>query len=77
MKNKKLLTTAQRIGTILLELRPSSFFSPFSVVWPTQIFGIFKKKKVTTQFGFFFFQSNWPAQYQKMHSTLNEKKGMA
>ena len=24
------------------------FFSPFSVVQPTQIFGIFKKKKVTT-----------------------------
>ena len=24
------------------------FFSPFSVVRPTQIFGIFRKKKVTT-----------------------------
>ena len=28
--------------------KPSSFFSPFTVVRPTQIFGIFKKKKVTT-----------------------------
>ena len=26
-------------------IRPSSFFSPLSVVRPTQIFGIFKKKK--------------------------------
>ena len=26
-------------------LRPSFFFSPFSVIRPTQIFGIFKKKK--------------------------------
>ena len=25
-------------------IRPSSFFSPFTVVRPTQIFGIFKKK---------------------------------
>ena len=29
-------------------LRQSSFFSPFSVVRPTQIFGIFQKKKVST-----------------------------
>ena len=29
-------------------IRPSSFFSPFSVVRPAQIFGIFKKKKVKT-----------------------------
>ena len=29
---------------IRILFRPSSFFSPFSVVRPTQIFGIFKKK---------------------------------
>ena len=32
---------------------PSSFYSPFSVVRPTQIFGIFKKKKGTTQLNHF------------------------
>ena len=32
----------------VLMFRPSSFFSPFSVVPPTQIFGVFKKKKGTT-----------------------------
>ena len=30
---------------IRILFRPSSFFSPFSVVRPTQIFGIFRKKK--------------------------------
>ena len=32
-------------GSHTFALRPSSFISPFSVVQPTQIFGIFKKKK--------------------------------
>ena len=30
---------------IFFAVRPSSFFSPFSVIWSTQICGIFKKKK--------------------------------
>ena len=45
--NNQLIVNTTIIGTFVLcqlHVRPSSFFSLFSIVWPTQIFGIFKKK---------------------------------
>ena len=39
-------------------IRPSSFFSPFSVVRPIQIFGIFKKKKKSNDVVKLFFTWN-------------------
>ena len=49
-QQKKILATTHLLSlrmtfTFLESVRPSSFFSPFSVVRPTQIFGIVKKKK--------------------------------
>ena len=54
-------------------IRPSSFFSPFSVVRPTQFFGIFKKNKTKNDAVKLLFTWNNSCNLKNVHSNSIEK----
>ena len=68
----RVLTQDHSLGSFLL-LRPSSFFFPFTVVRPTQIFGIFKKIKKRSDVATPFFTWNNSFDLKNEHRNNIEK----